>query len=146
MSAFHIGLESDYKKGRKIMDDFNWVENRNSCTADKMYHLLRAGVESDVRTRNEQRKAEDFTIYSSTDGSFSVRKQALMGGVTFSVSDGKISATEESTIDRIDYKHLIIEASVSMSDDGVCRLWYENEHHELWQFRRRALELHFSFN
>ena len=126
----------------KNMDDFDWVKALSSCSLSIVFERLRQDVENDVKTRNELRvkdlRADGFGYeFSFTGGSYSFKvildSNQKREVVTFKLGDKSISATDSQG-------DLLFDATLTLNDEGECRLKIEGEEHDLWHVRRMALE------
>ena len=119
------------------MADFDWVTERANCSVEKVFRSLELGAKSDVDRRNASRK-EGETIKWNTASSgnrFSVFRD---GGdwkpksIEF-IRDAEGVLVEEDGVQAF-------YASLTINDNGHCRLRVEKRELEEWQVRRRALE------
>jgi len=121
-------------------DDFDWVSARSACCAVSMFESLKREVEKDVIRRVESSKDSptpktEFAFKPNGD-SFAVI--AKMGPAHHTVAFA-IEAGERIVV-TIDDRALL-ESSVTLCDDRICRLKIKDGTElERWQFRRRALE------
>lgn len=124
-------------------EDFDWVTAQSACSLTKIFETLKLQVLQDVEIRNKLRpqlagykfdmaiKASHFTVF--------VESNSPHWGVQFSLSEKTIEV-------RDDRNAVMIEATLTLNDQRECRLKIKGQEHELWQFRRLALEkLFFSF-
>jgi hypothetical protein len=131
--------------------DFNWVEARSRCSAAKVFHEIRLGIDGDVKTRNAERPnppryvfdtaIKDNTVVVMVTG-IGDMAEALQfpQSVTLRLTEAGISVYDKNN------KHLW-DATLTLNDDGECRLKVNGQELEFWQFRRRALEdLFFRFS
>lgn len=126
----------------------NWVKARLQCSPFEVFTRLRAGVEEDVKAMSAS--LGEIAFYSFrfvSDGSrFRVLRQGLTiaaasvefrwdnSGITVKVESADPEETRDET-----------RATLTLTEDGECKLNYQGNELELWQFRRRALE-NFFFN
>jgi hypothetical protein len=121
----------------------DWVKARAECSLAKVFQQIRLGVEGDVKSRNAQRPSipsyvfetaidDDavVVIVKSTSDSGSLR---FPQSVIFRLTDTSISVRDKND-------KPMFEATLTLNDEGECRLKVGELELEFWQFRRRALE------
>lgn len=126
--------------------DFRWVTARHACSPFEVYKLLQSGCERDIEERNALRKSptdDPFTFKLTTDGDgFYVLRQGerrIASSVAFNWTEAGISVLGND-------RTVFLEATLTLNDEGECRLKVGAEELSLWQFRKRALEdLFFNF-
>lgn len=120
------------------MDDFNWVEARNDCTASSAFKALFAGVVQDLKTRLDQDGSlrQQFEIEHRSENEFFVRKQGSHEIVFERVEEAiravrvHLSGTERE----------LLMVTVGMNEQGECTLKQDGRELLPWQVRRIALE------
>lgn len=119
------------------MADFNWVQARANCSAASIFEALKRGVESDTAIRHTLRgEIRGFRFDAEGDRFWVI----LTGGARRHVVAFRLSNTE--IVVMLD-DEVFLEATVSLCDDGICRISVKGEPLESWQFRKRALERFF---
>jgi hypothetical protein len=125
------------------MPGFEWVKERSECSAAKVFEQLRLEVEHDVEIRNAQiapgagyrfdvvPKGKKFAVVVA--GIKSVGKNVPFYSVTFTLEDGGVSVHDNDN-------KLALNGTLTLNDDGECRLKVKGKEREFWQFRRMALE------
>jgi hypothetical protein len=119
-------------------DDFDWVSARDNCSAAVLFEKLRNLIAADVETRNKlRRKDEPFFKFETINANryTVVAENQLLhthDSVSFVLKGGEISAvgTEKD----------VFTSTVTLCDDGECRLKIGSKSYDLWQIRRMALE------
>ena len=118
------------------MENFDWVTARAKCSLVEVFEKLRLQVGVDVQTRNKllSDPRDAFSVIESeAKPSFSVIVPSNpLPSITFSLSDERIGVSHKG--------RLIFEATLTLGDDGECRLKINGKERELWQMRRMALE------
>ena len=117
------------------MEDFDWVTAREKCSPGSVFELLRLQVKEDVETRNKSIKEErDAFRFNQNEKLFSVvlPSEPLRYGVTFSLKGEKIIVERKNKP--------FLEATLTLNDEGECRLKVNGQEREFWQVRRMALE------
>ena len=121
------------------MSDFNWVKGRAACSLGMVFEKLKIDVESDIKTRNAlnertQGPPQVFTMVSN-DASFKVLTAAgtRQSGVKFTLGDKAITVADS-------HGTTVFEATITLNDEGECRLKVNGVERETWQVRRTALE------
>jgi hypothetical protein len=126
---------------RKILPStFDWVSERHACLPAKILAKLRMQIEVDVEKRKElmnaaERERMNFSIIDD-DQRFVVQVEGrnhLYRGVKFGLTYTGITVHNTS-----DNKQLY-EATLTLSDDGECRLRISDKEYNLWQFRKLVL-------
>ena len=119
------------------MENFDWVTARELCSAIKVFEQIKLEIKDDVDTRNKlitPKSAYIFRFLANNDR-YTVLKEGdrIYETVTFELADQLIHAKDKN--DKI-----LLEASLTLNDEGECRLKINDQERELWQFRKMALE------
>lgn len=123
-----------------MSEDFDWVSARNACSITQVFKELELGARGDVKERISQRPAiaEEFALVLSQDQNcFCVMRdvgKTRKEGVEFCLAGGKI------TVKNTRSGGVSFTVSLTLNNDGECRLRVDNEELEQWQVRRKALE------
>jgi hypothetical protein len=115
--------------------NFDWVTARAECSVNVVFRMICLGIESDVVKRNAligtgspfftKYEGDDLVVFRKVQRSpFLVFRQTENG---IEVLDGHSKAVR-------------LSSSITLCDDGQCRLMVGGAEREFWQFRRRALE------
>jgi hypothetical protein len=116
---------------------FSWVRERHSCSAYAMFTKLKLEIEQDVKERNDLRPEERWYGFRvvSNGSTFSVLRDGnkISRSVTFSIQDDEIFVMD-------DKDKVILKASLTLNDEGVCRFKIEGKERESWQLRKMVLE------
>ncbi len=116
------------------MESFDWVTARAQCFPATVFEQLRLQVEEDVKTRNRL-LADPHDAFAVVDNGnkFSV---IVLGNplrkVTFSLANENISVQRKGTV--------ICEATLTLNDEGECKVKINGQERELWQLRKAVLE------
>jgi hypothetical protein len=117
-----------------MSENFDWVRARLGCSPEKVFHSLKLEVEDDVKSRNLAAATKREFHVVTHPGRFVV----LMKGV-----DGA-SITFEQTELGIDVKNekdsVFIRGTLTINNSKECRLKFNGQEYESWQFRKLALE------
>lgn len=118
------------------MSEFNWVKERQKCSAVAIFERLRNEVEQDVEIRNGLRGPLPLYSYhfSSTTTAFTVTLEETNQPhrtARFFLEDEVIS---------VEVNEQSMRATVTLNDAGECTLKIGNNEIGFWQFRKRALE------
>lgn len=121
------------------MDDFNWVDARNNCTAANAFENLADGVRADIEMRVRQKPSLEQKIdyRRCDDDNFLVRRYGSHQ-IEFRRVDEetiKISHSPQSSEARA-----LLTVTVGMNDEGECTLKLGDKELKPWQVRRAALE------
>jgi hypothetical protein len=122
--------------------DFNWVQARADCSGFHFYQKLVDGVKGDVKTINNLRNGTGirFTVDPSGEQILVSREgEGINDLVRFTWSGSVMCVTNRADA-------TILEGSLTLNDEGQCRLKVGEKELTFWQFRKRALEgLFFNF-
>jgi hypothetical protein len=117
--------------------DIDWVKARSECCPARVFQQLKLGVEADVKARQAIHTPDENYGFStaSAAGSVTVLIQGnhLRGCVTFDQTEDGISVRNEKD-------EVMLEATLTLNNEGQCRLKVLGQEYELWQFRKIALE------
>ena len=123
------------------LGNFDWVTARADCSAHEIFERLKMQVRQDVSKREEIAKKNPgiqsyFGFRFAEEGpSFVVimEGQKIRNSVRFEQTADSILAWSED-------RKLRLEANLTLSHDGQCRVLVAGEEYDLWQFRKMALE------
>lgn len=123
--------------------DFNWVKARAACSLLVVFKSLEQGVREDVATiesLTDPRENIQFQVTASSKQFSAVRIDDAVRGigqsVDFRLGDGVITAHLASNKG----EEPLFTASVTLDNEGQCKLRVGDENLEQWQVRRMALE------
>lgn len=118
--------------------NFDWVTVRHECSLGLMFIRLRQGAETDVATRDriEETGKKQYRFRLENQGRTFVvyREGPSFKAIEFSIDDKEIAAlsTHDKSVD--------LRATLTLNDDGDCKLLVNADELYEWQFRKRALE------
>lgn len=117
-----------------IPEDFDWVTARAECSLASVFELLKTAVGRDVDTRHAMPATGNGFAFVPEHNTFLVIHSAPneRHTVKFTLESNAIAVTFDDKP--------ILTGSVTLCDDGVCRIAVEGQPVAGWQFRRRALE------
>jgi hypothetical protein len=123
----------------EVPSELNWVEARSECSIVRVFKALELGVKEDVDAINARIKKGvlmRFSIVHSGNGNrFSVIREVNYdpaGSVDFHLSEDEIKIARDNV--------LKIQAVLTLTNTGKCKLKADGEELEPWQLRRKALE------
>jgi len=121
------------------MGDFDWVKARAECSATEIFEKLRIQVQKDVDRWKALKVSSELKVSTANEAgvfAVSVDGVGVYRGVRFSLEENAI------VVDGIAPEKRMFLASVTLSDDGECRLKItgKEKEYDLWQFRKLALE------
>ena len=124
-------------QGPKEKQNFDWVNERYSCSLPNVFKELRLQIEQDVKTRNGLRPnyaPYEFSLVDN-DGGFRVllKSKELDIAVTFKLAEHAILVRDDKGVEMFD-------VTLTFNDLGECQLNVNGEPREYWQVRRMALE------
>ena len=133
---------------RPPSENFDWVTARSHCSLGEVFEKLRQQVKADVEKREAMRTER------SGIGSYFAFKFVQSGGDSFTaMAEGtKVDERVRFECDRNaitakgKYGKPNLMATLTLSNDGECRVMIGGREYDLWQFRKMALEhLFFEF-
>jgi hypothetical protein len=118
-------------------DDFDWVTARSKCSVAAVFERLKLLMADDAEKRNGLRERGEaiFSVIEGGSTRFSViAKMDHVGHKSVSFVSGvdEIAVSMEG--------NQLFKATVTLSNDGNCRVLIDGKEHDLWQVRKMALE------
>ncbi|MCU1331962.1 MAG: hypothetical protein JWM08_954 [Candidatus Angelobacter sp.] len=122
-------------------NNFEWLAARADCSPVKVFEQLRLQITHDVELRNKmcEKQGWKFAIHNES-AIFSVfldsrvfHRETPYRIVRFRLDDGRIIARHGDDTD-------IFIATLTLNEDGECRLRIKDKNYALWQVRHMALE------
>lgn len=119
------------------INSFDWVTARSACSPAKVFTDLRLAVEQDAKTKNASLSpGTEYSFHVQSNGDiFSValvrNQNQIICGVDFVLTESGISVRREDGE---------FEATLTLDDEGQCRLKIDDREFKCWQFRKWALE------
>jgi hypothetical protein len=125
----------------KLPEQFDWVRARSECSLPHVFKELEQGVREDIGAAQSlvpPRSEIKFSVAQASTKRFSaVRVDDPMRGISSSVdfvcTRDKIEIYDTTS-------QLIFSASLTLNNEGKCRLLHEDKELTQWQFRRMVLE------
>ncbi len=122
-----------------LPENFRWVSARAICSASQVFQQLYNEVIGDVEERNSIPSGDSQVKFTVTTGkgNFSVVRQiygSIPDSVNFAISRGGIITVQD------DDNTFQFTATLTLNNEGKCRLRVGDNDLCLWQFRRMALE------
>jgi len=122
----------------KTVKNIDWVAALSSCQLSTVFETLRMQIQEDVKARKEQLQGQaDYSYtYIGNGSSFAVAAAGnrISGKIVkFALADNAIVVADAD--DKV-----LFQATLTLNDDGECRLLIDGQEREFWQFRKRALE------
>jgi hypothetical protein len=120
--------------------NFEWVRARSECSYQHVFKELENGVRGDVESVKSLLIPGSPIRYSVTPlerGRFSVVRaeadDSFRDSVDFILANGAITAQDDDNT----FRHT---ATLTLDNEGKCKLKVGNNELDQWQFRRMALE------
>jgi hypothetical protein len=122
--------------------NFNWVNERATCSLRQMFEKLKLEIAGDVEARNAHlserpiRRAVNIADHGSRikvflDDQF---QEMANNGVLFVLKpDGIEVRDNETNAERF-------KVTIGLNDDGDCKFVIDGKEYDSWQVRRKALE------
>ena len=124
-------------KPELVTGDIDWVSERAACSPAKIFEALKIDLANDVATRQALCSKGAFHEFSyipkGTACIVLLQGNNLYESVVFSLTDKGISVKGGDG-------QPIFDATLTLSDDGRCRVKINGQERELWQMRKMALE------
>lgn len=116
------------------MADFDWVGARLQCSVAIVFARLRQTLKRDVEQRDRAGGNYAFLFHSEAHSIFVSRRDARGNSQTISFVEtpDAIGVTD-------DEKEMFV-ATLTLNNDGECRLLVNGQELTEWQFRKMALE------
>ena len=143
-------MESDITGHISVETMENWVKLRYNCSPYEIFLKLRAGAEEDVKTISALKKdGEQVSFRIMKNGnSFTVLRESPRShaSVEFKWSEHQITVLPESITNFNRAAGKPLEATLTLTDEGECKLRVGQEILSCAQFRKKVLEdLFFNF-
>jgi hypothetical protein len=125
----------DNEEMNGIPRELDWVKARAACSLAQVFKELQLGVEDDVRTANVIRKLtadNEFGTKPINQG-FVAYRIGLTKNVRFFLETDRIEVHNDLTNE----KHSL---SLTLNEEGRCKLLSNGAEYEQWQVRKIALE------
>lgn len=131
-----------------ILETFDWVPARAKCSAEHMFTLLVARIESDVNAMQSclDQSRYVLTLNKTAADRMIVAKQTVEGGrayggrnVMFKRTPSGV-AVDTLTVHRETEPRPLFEATIALGPEGRCHYEVSGQPLELWQVSRKALE------
>lgn len=125
----------------KLPEQFDWVHARSACRAINVFKELEQGVREDVDVAQSlvpERYETKFSVVKAVANRFSVVRvedpmTSNSRSVDFAFGKDRINVYD-------DKDQLMYSASLTLNNQGACRLLVNEGELTQWQFRRMALE------
>lgn len=119
------------------MSNFDWVKELSSCSLPAVFERLKLEVETDMNARMALRREGDAYGFemSRTADAFTVflNSNQRREAVKFTLKAKSIVVSDSSGDE-------MFEATLTLNDEGECRVKINGQERELWYMRRMALE------
>jgi len=127
-----------------IPSNLDWVTARAECSVVHVFKEIEQGVIADVEKAQSfvlPTEPIKFSIAKGASNRFTVVRvddpiSAISHSVYFVCKRGEIQVYEDAA----NGEELRMKATLTLTDDGHCKLKVGDEELYQWQFRRRALE------
>jgi hypothetical protein len=119
--------------------DFHWVLARSKCSIAVVFTELQLGAVDDAKKAQSTLSQQGWPTFEATNiigNSFCVvraQNPLFSKRVEFSHSENEIQV-------RDDHAKLFMTATLTLTNEGECKLKVGDQELEQWQFRRMALE------
>jgi hypothetical protein len=136
-----LGGEAVNDKAENSTAKFDWVTARSSCSLPKVFQELRLQAEGDVKTRNGLRPNNSPYEFSVKDNvnEFTVLLEAKVEGKDVHRSI-IFSLTEHAILVQDGRGTQMFEVTLTLNEQGECKLTTGGKERDFWQVRRMALE------
>ena len=121
----------------EIIRNLDWVKERSECSIMKVFETLKLQVKEDMEQRNKLLPSGSHYNFIMTqhDNAFVVMSQSneKNKGVAFELVGSVIQVNDRNGNEKF-------SATLTLNDDGECKVKIRDQERELWQMRRAALE------
>lgn len=128
--------------GSEAMED--WVRLRHNCSPYEIFLKLRAGCEEDVKVRNELKEpGQQLSFRMTKNGnSFLVLREGPRNyaSIEFKWNESEITVRSEMTQNFQTYAKDSLRVTLTLTDEGDCRIKMDSQELTCAQFRKRVLE------
>jgi|ERR1039457_7238742 hypothetical protein len=126
---------------QEVLEQFDWVHARSACRAVNVFKELEQSVREDVDAAQSlvpARSEIKFSVVKAVASRFSVVRvedpmTSSSRSVDFAYGNDRINVYD-------DKDQLMYSATLTLNNQGACRLLVNDEQLTQWQFRRMALE------
>jgi hypothetical protein len=128
------------------MATFDWVTARAQCSAIHVFKQLEFGAAEDVAVANSVQSAGNiyvFGVVGNSGNMFSVVRQVRRSAISASSAPEKtvdFYLEDDRIVVRRGIQNEQITATLTLDDEGRCKLRVGERVLDQWQFRRLALE------
>jgi hypothetical protein len=126
---------------QEVPEQFDWVHARSECSLPNIFKELEQGVRDDLEAAQSlvpQNNELKFSLAKASPKRFSAVRvddpmRSISNAVDFVCARDKIEVYDNSN-------QLLYSATLTLNNEGKCRLLVEGTELAHWQFRRMALE------
>jgi hypothetical protein len=126
---------------QELPEQFDWVHVRSECSLPNIFKELEQGVRDDLEAAQSlvpPRNELKFSLAKASTKRFSAVRvddpmRAISNAVDFVCARDKIEVYDTSN-------QLLYSATLTLNNEGKCRLLVSDTELTQWQFRRIALE------
>ncbi|MGA2430214.1 MAG: hypothetical protein ABSH13_17060 [Candidatus Acidiferrum sp.] len=119
------------------IENLDWVAERAACSLALIFEKLKDQIKVDVEERNKLRpEGVAYKFVAAVQGdSITVAGESNRPyiAVKFEISGNEIIVKDKRD-------EITLRATLTLNDQGECKLKSNGQERELWQFRREALE------
>jgi len=126
-----------------IPSNLDWVKVRAECSIHHVFKELELGVHEDIEKMQSFVKPDEtikFSVVKTSSGRFAAMRVnnpfSTSQSVYFVCKNNEISVHEDGSFG----EELRMTATLTLTNDGHCKLKVGDEELYQWQFRRMALE------
>ena len=127
-----------------VAENFDWVKARSECSLASVFHQLKLQITTYISQRNAMLPKDVGYIFKITGDSPDAFSAILAGiGVPNHIYQAIdfILANREIVVRNRQVE--LFRGTVTLNDDGQCRLKMNGKEFTLWQVRKMALEIQF---
>jgi hypothetical protein len=131
-----------------VPTSFDWVRGRAECSLYKVFKELLVGVREDVDTRNSIQPNHNpkWSVGALSSNRFSVLREENTNGcpvnssVEFILAKDHLEIVDDDETSPVSNTSPRLVATITLNNEGLCRLKVGDVELEQWQLRRMALE------
>jgi hypothetical protein len=130
--------------GNPIPDNLDWVKARAECSLQHIFKELELGVRQDCEKAQAlvpPKYPTTFSVTKTYGTRFAAVRvddplSAISRSIYFACSGGKITVSSDGSVG----EEVKMTATLTLTNEGHCKLKVGDEELFQWQFRRMALE------
>jgi hypothetical protein len=127
----------------KVPENLNWVKARAECSLVSVLKELEHGAREDVEAAKLLVKPHEhieFSVVANPRRVSVIREDAATSAAPIPVTRDVNFVIEGQEIIVSTQNQILLRATITVNNEGLCKLVVKNEELEQWQVRKMALE------